>query len=194
MFSDKTAKFLLLAALVICVGGAFAPNWIVNQFMFGFSRALAILGLMVLWRTGLVSFGHAFYFGLGAYAVAILDSKLGVSDVFLRLMAGAVVAGFAGFLIGFIHAKLQRHFLRNAQHSDIDGALWHCGEKLNPWDRQMASQSLRRPYLGFVPETKYPLFVIITLVGLIAALSVNFYPENDLRKTNHCDQRQRDKS
>ena len=65
MFNDKTAKFLLLAALVICVGGAFAPNWIVNQFMFGFSRALAILGLMVLWRTGLVSFGHAFYFGLG---------------------------------------------------------------------------------------------------------------------------------
>ena len=102
MFNDKTAKFLLLAAIVICVGGAFAPNWIVNQFMFGFSRALAILGLMVLWRTGLVSFGHAFYFGLGAYAVAILDSEFGVSDVFLRLLAGAVVAGFAGFLIGFI--------------------------------------------------------------------------------------------
>ena len=58
MFNDRTAKFLLLAALVICVGGAFAPNWIVNQFMFGFSRALAILGLMVIWRTGLVSFGR----------------------------------------------------------------------------------------------------------------------------------------
>ena len=61
MFNDRTAKFLLLAGLVLCVGGAFAPNWIVNQFMFGFSRALAILGFMVLWRTGLVSFGHAFY-------------------------------------------------------------------------------------------------------------------------------------
>ena len=83
MFNDKTAKFILLAGLVLCVGGAFAPNWIVNQFMFGFARALAILGLMVLWRTGLVSFGHAFYFGLGAYAVAILDIELGVTDVFL---------------------------------------------------------------------------------------------------------------
>ncbi len=111
MFNDKTAKFLLLAAIVICVGGAFAPNWIVNQFMFGFSRALAILGLMVLWRTGLVSFGHAFYFGLGAYAVAILDSEFGVSDVFLRLLAGAVVAGFAGFLIGFIDLNSMLSFL-----------------------------------------------------------------------------------
>ena len=128
MFNDKTAKFLLLAALVICVGGAFAPNWIVNQFMFGFSRALAILGLMVLWRTGLVSFGHAFYFGLGAYAVAILDSKLGVSDVFLRLLAGAVVAGCRWFFNRLHHAKLPRHFFRDAQHSDIDGAVWHCGK------------------------------------------------------------------
>ena len=68
--------------------------------MFGFSRALAIVGLMVLWRTGLVSFGHAFYFGLGAYAVAILDIQLGVTDVFLRLLAGALVAGLAGFLLG----------------------------------------------------------------------------------------------
>ena len=105
MFNDKTSKFLLVAGLLLILGGAFAPNWIVNQFMFGFSRALAILGLMVLWRTGLVSFGHAFYFGLGAYAVAILDIKLGVTDVFLRLIAGALVAGTAGFLVGCIICK-----------------------------------------------------------------------------------------
>ena len=41
--------------------------------MFGFSRALAVLGLMVLWRTGLVSFGHAFYFGLGDDAPIVGD-------------------------------------------------------------------------------------------------------------------------
>ena len=76
MFEDKTSKFVLFGGLLIILAGAFAPNWIVNQFMFGFSRALAIVGLMVLWRTGLVSFGHAFYFGLGAYAVAILDIQL----------------------------------------------------------------------------------------------------------------------
>ena len=102
MFEDKTSKFVLFGGVLIIVAGAFAPNWIVNQLMFGFSRALAIVGLMVLWRTGLVSFGHAFYFGLGAYAVAILDIQLGVTDVFLRLLAGALVAGLAGFLLGFI--------------------------------------------------------------------------------------------
>ena len=93
MLNDKTSKFVLLGGLAIIVMGAMLPNWVVNQFMFGFSRALAILGLMVLWRTGLVSFGHAFYFGLGAYAVAIIDIQYGITDVFLRLMAGAMVAG-----------------------------------------------------------------------------------------------------
>ena len=102
MLEDKTSKFVLLGGVLIILVGAFAPNWIVNQLMFGFSRALAIVGLMVLWRTGLVSFGHAFYFGLGAYAVAILDIQLGVTDVFLRLITGALVAGLAGFLLGFI--------------------------------------------------------------------------------------------
>ena len=64
MFEDKTSKFVLFGGVLIIVAGAFAPNWIVNQLMFGFSRALAIVGLMVLWRTGLVSFGHAFYLSL----------------------------------------------------------------------------------------------------------------------------------
>ena len=28
---------------------------------------------------------------------------------------------------------------------------------------------------GIAPDTKYPLFVIITLIGMIAALTINFY-------------------
>ena len=174
MFNDKTAKFLLLAAMVICVGGAFAPNWVVNQFMFGFSRALAIMGLMVLWRTGLVSFGHAFYFGLGAYAVAILDSELGISDVFLRLLAGAVVAGFAGFLIGFIMRNYRDIFfaMLNTAISMVLFGIVVKTESLGSTDGFAISAST---IFGLSPETKYPLFLIITIVGLSAALAVNFY-------------------
>ena len=189
MFNDRTAKFLLLAALVICVGGAFAPNWIVNQFMFGFSRALAILGLMVLWRTGLVSFGHAFYFGLGAYAVAILDSKLGVSDVFLRLMAGAVVAGVAGFLIGFIMRNYRDIFFRDAQHSDIDGAVWHCGKNrilgIDGWLCDLGVNHIwafARDKISIVRDHHTCRFNSSTCG--------EFLSENDLWKTDHRDQRQ----
>jgi branched-chain amino acid transport system permease protein len=129
---------------------------------------------MVLWRTGLVSFGHAFYFVLGAYAVAILDSKLGISDVFLRLLAGAVVAGVAGFLIGFIMRNYRDIFfaMLNTAISMVLFGIVVKTESLGSTDGFAISAST---IFGLSPETKYPLFVIITLVGLTAALAVNFY-------------------
>ena len=174
MFEDKTSKFVLFGGVLIIVVGAFAPNWIVNQLMFGFSRALAIVGLMVLWRTGLVSFGHAFYFGLGAYAVAILDIQLGVTDVFLRLLAGALVAGVAGFLLGFILRNYRDIFfaMLNTAISMVLFGIVVKTESLGSTDGFAISIST---IFGLAPETKYPLFVIITSVGVIAALLVNYY-------------------
>ena len=174
MLNDKTSKFVLIGGLAIIVMGAMLPNWVVNQFMFGFSRALAILGLMVLWRTGLVSFGHAFYFGLGAYAVAIIDIQYGITDVFLRLLAGAMVAGIAGFLLGFI--------LRN--YRDIFFAMLNTAISMVLYGIVVKTESLGSTdgfaislptIFGIAPDTKYPLFVIITLIGMVAALTINFY-------------------
>jgi ABC-type branched-subunit amino acid transport system permease subunit len=174
MFSDKTSKIVILSGLIIILAGTIAPNWIVNQFMFGFSRALAILGLMVLWRTGLVSFGHAFYFGLGAYAVAIFDIKFGVTDVFLRLLAGALVAGFVGYLLGFIMRNYRDIFfaMLNTAVSMVLFGIVVKTEALGSTDGFAISMST---IFGMSPETKYPLFVIITLVGIGAALTVNYY-------------------
>ena len=174
MLSDKTSKFVVIGGLALIIIGAFVPNWIVNQFMFGFSRALAILGLMVLWRTGLVSFGHAFYFGLGAYAVAVVDIQFGVTDVLARLLIGAIVSGVAGFLLGFI--------LRN--YRDIFFAMLNTAISMVLYGIVVKTESLGSTdgfaislptIFGVSPETKYPLFVIITLVGVIAALGVNYY-------------------
>ena len=174
MLSDKTSKFVVIGGLALIIIGAFVPNWIVNQFMFGFSRALAILGLMVLWRTGLVSFGHAFYFGLGAYAAAVVDIQLGVTDVLARLLIGAIVSGIAGFLLGFI--------LRN--YRDIFFAMLNTAISMVLYGIVVKTESLGSTdgfaislptIFGVSPETKYPLFVIITLVGVIAALGVNYY-------------------
>jgi ABC-type branched-subunit amino acid transport system permease subunit len=174
MLSDKTSKFVVIGGLALIIIGAFVPNWIVNQFMFGFSRALAILGLMVLWRTGLVSFGHAFYFGLGAYAVAVVDIQFGVTDVLARLLIGAIVSGIAGFLLGFI--------LRN--YRDIFFAMLNTAISMVLYGIVVKTESLGSTdgfaislptIFGVSPETKYPLFVIITLVGVTAALGVNYY-------------------
>jgi branched-chain amino acid transport system permease protein len=50
----------------------------------------------------LVSLGGALYFGLGAYAVALLQRQAGISDAALLIACAAGISGIAGFLLGFL--------------------------------------------------------------------------------------------
>ena len=59
--------------------------------------------------TGLVSFGHATFFGLGAFTVALLAIKLGIAPWF-GLLAAAFIGGFASILIGSITFRLRGHY------------------------------------------------------------------------------------
>src|SRR4029079_6578358 len=55
---------------------------------------------LLLGFTGLMSLGHAAFFGLGAYAVAILGTLFGV-NAWLSLAAGVAVAAAGAAVIGF---------------------------------------------------------------------------------------------
>jgi len=55
---------------------------------------------LLLGFTGLMSLGHAGFFGLGAYSVAVLGAQLGL-NAWLGLLAGIAVAGTGAALIGF---------------------------------------------------------------------------------------------
>jgi branched-chain amino acid transport system permease protein len=55
---------------------------------------------LLLGFTGLMSLGHAAFFGLGAYAVAVLGAQFGL-NAWLGLAAGVAIAGAGAALIGF---------------------------------------------------------------------------------------------
>ncbi|MEG9528060.1 MAG: branched-chain amino acid ABC transporter ATP-binding protein/permease [Hyphomicrobiales bacterium] len=63
--------------------------------------ALAVLGLNILvgW-TGLTSFGHGAWFGVGAYAVAILQTRLFPGDMALPLLGALAITGLAALVAG----------------------------------------------------------------------------------------------
>lgn len=63
--------------------------------------ALAVLGLNILvgW-TGLTSFGHGAWFGIGAYAVAILQTRLVAGDMALPLLGALAITGVAALAAG----------------------------------------------------------------------------------------------
>ncbi|MYN16426.1 branched-chain amino acid ABC transporter permease [Rugamonas sp. FT107W] len=61
---------------------------------------------LMLGYAGIVSLGHAAFFGLGAYTAGLL-SVHGWSEPFSGLLAGAVVAGLFGFVVSFLVVRGQ---------------------------------------------------------------------------------------
>jgi ABC-type branched-subunit amino acid transport system ATPase component/ABC-type branched-subunit amino acid transport system permease subunit len=80
-----------------------------------------IMTLVLLWATmglawnmlsgysGLISFGHAVFFGLGGYTVTIMFVKWGVTP-WLGIPAGVAVGVLAGIVIGLATFRLRGHY------------------------------------------------------------------------------------
>src|SRR4030042_281950 len=60
---------------------------------------------LILGYGGMVSFGHAAFFGVGGYTVALLMKKAGVS-LALALLAAPVAAAVAAAVIGWFCVRL----------------------------------------------------------------------------------------
>ena len=60
--------------------------------------------------TGQGNFGHALFFGAGAYTSGLMSQKLGVSP-WLTIWAGAAVATLIGFLAGYLCLRLRGSYL-----------------------------------------------------------------------------------
>ena len=76
-----------------------------------FIFALAVLGLNLLMGfAGQVSLGHAGFFGIGAYAVAVGPTHLGVPS-WAALIIGAAAAGRVAYVVGRPILKLKGHYL-----------------------------------------------------------------------------------
>jgi branched-chain amino acid transport system permease protein len=77
-----------------------------NQMVLGGQTLIMILFALsldlILGFAGIVTLGHAAYFGLGAYSAALLITNLGWSEPISGLACAAVVAALAGFLSGWL--------------------------------------------------------------------------------------------
>ena len=101
-----------LALLVGLAVAATAPLWVWNPYhlhtliMAGIFAVLALSLNLLLGYTGQLSLGHAAFFGIGAYATALLTVKLAWSP-WIGLVAAVVLPGLAGWVIGRLALKLR---------------------------------------------------------------------------------------
>ncbi|WP_436970129.1 branched-chain amino acid ABC transporter permease [Lysinibacillus sphaericus] len=104
--------FLLLAILVLLpfVNDSRTLLILLTQiFIFGI---LAMSYDILLGYTGIVSFGHAMFFGLGAYTTAVMLKQMEptLATFLLSIVVGMLLAGFISFLVGLLTLRLKSHF------------------------------------------------------------------------------------
>ena len=80
----------LTAALL--VAGLFLPKWLTFLVTMAAARGLVSLGIVVMMRGGVVSFGQGLVFAIGAYAAALAFRRFAISDALGLALVGGVVA------------------------------------------------------------------------------------------------------
>ena len=106
---------LLVTAGSVVVVLAILP-WVVEPYQtvllsYGLVFAIAALGFnLLLGYTGLLSFGHSAYFGVGAYAAAFAVKYLKVSSMELLILAGILASALVAAIFGVVCVRYTRIF------------------------------------------------------------------------------------
>jgi branched-chain amino acid transport system permease protein len=186
------SKFLAIILLVLLLGLAFAP------FIFPGVKALSVAAKvlvfivlvasfdLLLGYTGIVSFAHTMFFGIGAYGIAITSSRMGAT--WEALAVGLVVSLAVSFVlslaVGLFSLRVRAIFFAMitlavaaafqtlaSQLSDLTGGEDGLSFKL-PALLMPSTQFLEQPLLGVSVDgrllTYYLLF--FTALGLLLAL------------------------
>ena len=116
---------------------------------------IALLGFNLLFgTTGLLSFGHALFLGVGAYTAAGLTSKFGILSFEIILIAAALASALVSLVIGMLFSKLYWGY-------------WISPPSVVPWVRDLFANGYRlRGWLAVI--------YVLLFVPLSAFLMVTF--------------------
>lgn len=83
-----------------------APDYLVLASQIAITAIFAISLDLILGYAGIVSLGHAAYFGFGAYTAGLI-SKAGWGEPFSGLVLAAIAAGLLGYLTSFLVLRVR---------------------------------------------------------------------------------------
>ena len=96
---------MLLLVAGAALFGLLLPTWTLSLATIAASNALIALGIVILARTGNVSFGQGLFYAAGGYGVALIANRWGITDAVAQMFIGAGCAGLLGVLIGPLLAR-----------------------------------------------------------------------------------------
>ncbi|SHJ21324.1 branched-chain amino acid transport system permease protein [Roseomonas rosea] len=177
MFRALSRARMILPVVAFCVAYAVLAMFVTNsyhQLTLTLVAVWAIFGLswnLLSGMTGLISFGHAAFFGLGAYTVALLFVKLGLTP-WAGIPVAAVLGGLAGLLIGLPTFRLRGHYFALAMLAYplalLNVFLWLGHQEVSlPLIRERGWA-----YMQFTDQRVYILLAIGLLLATMIAMRV----------------------
>jgi branched-chain amino acid transport system permease protein len=113
--SYRPKVMLASGAILVLIALALLPSYIglyqTQLLTYGLIAAIAALGFnLLLGYTGLLSFGHSAFFGIGAYSVAFMLRYADIHSMELYILIGIPAAAIASALLGYICVRHTRIF------------------------------------------------------------------------------------
>jgi branched-chain amino acid transport system permease protein len=111
MRTQRSHAYFLVWGIFILIVGVVLPQW-ARQYQLALLTEMIIFALfavsynLLLGYAGLLSFGHAMFFGVGAYTVAIVLNRISGLSFFGAVLLSVMVTTLAGFAVGSL---LLRH-------------------------------------------------------------------------------------
>lgn len=175
-WSDRTVVGVTVGFILIAIINFFVPDWIRQIGLLSMAIGSVALGLLVLWRSGLISFGHALYYGFSAYGVALLN-YLGLRDAFLLIIISAAMSGLLAWGLGFLVRRYRAIFfaLLTMAFSMILYGILAKTERFGSTD----GLNVYPPtFFGYAPEgqaAQISLFLFGLVIIYFLILGVQFY-------------------
>jgi len=103
--SRSSMAVVVTIALAYALPLVLADSYLFIAIDFLIMALFAVSYNLLLGQTGMLSFGHAAYYGVGAYTVAILAAKVGI-PVHIGLFAAPVFAGLIALIVGWFAVRV----------------------------------------------------------------------------------------
>ena len=111
MISSKRSLIIFsIAIIALMIAGAWLPDWATFHITRSIGLGLVVLGLMLMLRAGLVSFGQGLYYCLGAYTAGYMMHFHKLQDAFALLSVGTLAAALLAAILGALLANYRGIF------------------------------------------------------------------------------------
>jgi branched-chain amino acid transport system permease protein len=177
MARDRSTMMLAIAMIALLCAAALLPTWLRFVGTVALANGLVVLGLLVLMRTGLVSFGQGLYYCIGGYAAGVGGKDLGISDAFALLALGMVASAVVSALLGLLLCRYREIFFAmfSMAFSMILYGLLSKSQALGSTD---GFNVVQPTFLGYVPDgasVKIWVFALTVLLAFGVAIALHHH-------------------